>query len=201
MKKIELVYKEILYRAIETESKVMTQLELSRELGFSLSTINLALKKLEKSNSVKITKMNFHVTDTRKILYLWASERNIEKDVIYKTRVEMPVREIERNIPDAVYGAYSAYKFRFNDVPADYSEVYVYAKQKQLEEIKKRFPFKEGNSNLFVLGRNDNCKDYGKTDTIAQIFVDLWNLREWYASEFLKEIEKRINKLDEKNGN
>ena len=189
MKKIETVYKEILYQAIEKNNREITQLELSRKLGISLSTVNLAIKKLSKINSIKIEKMKFRVIDVRKIVYLWASERNLEKDIIYKTRIEMPAKEIERNLSDISFAAYSAYKFKFEDVPADYSEVYVYASENELKEIKERFPDKKGKANLFVLKKSG---DYGKTDTMAQIFVDLWNLKEWYASEFLKALEKKM---------
>ena len=195
MKKIEQVYREILYHAIEKKNMKLTQLELSQTLGLSLSTINRAVKKLERMNAVKIGKMNFKVIDARKILYLWASIRNLEKDIIYLTRLEMPVKEIEKNIPEIIFAAFSAYKFKFNDVPADYSEVYVYADEEQLKEIKKRFPKKKGNENLFILKADKNAEKYGKTCTIAGIFVDLWNIKSWYASEFLKAIEEKINKI------
>lgn len=190
MKKIEQVFREILYQAMEKDKKVLTQLELSRNLGFSLSTVNLAVKKLERMNAVRLEKMNFKIINVRKILYYWASIRNFEKDVVYRTRVEMPVREIEREMPDAVFAAYSAYKFRFNDVPADYSEVYVYV---DIEKIKKRFPEKEKTANLFVLKKDSNLDKYPKTGTLAQIFVDLWNLKQWYASDFLEAVEDKIN--------
>jgi predicted transcriptional regulator len=197
MKKQEIVYKEVLYQVIEKNNHILTQLGLSKKFNFSLSTVNLALKKLEKINSVKIKKMNFSIIDFKKILYLWASERNLKKDIIYKTRVKMPVREIERLLPNVAFAAYSAYKFKFKDVPADYSEVYVYADESQIKEIIKRFPENEENPNLFVLKKAGN---YGKTDTIGQIFVDLWNLKEWYASDFLEELEDKIKKLKNKNG-
>ena len=100
-------------------------------------------------------------------------------------------------MPNAVLGVYSAYKFRFKDVPADYSEVYVYAKEKELEEIKRRFSkdldLKSKNPNLFILKREESELNYGETSTIGQIFVDLWNLKTWYASEFLKQLEERLS--------
>jgi len=140
MKKIEQVFREILHQAIEKKNFRLTQMELSEKLGFSLSTINLAVKKLEKMNSIKIEKMSFKIIDVKKILYYWASFRNLEKDIIYKTRAEMPVREIEKLMPNIIYGGYSGYKFKFKKVEADYSEVYVYADENELEIIKKR-PF------------------------------------------------------------
>ena len=104
--------------------------------------------------------------------------------------MEKPVRKIESEMSGSViYGAYSAYKFRFNDIPSDYSEVYVYAEK---EEIERRFPSNSPSPhpNLFVLKYEG--KIYGNTTTLGQIFVDLWNLKEWYAHEFLKALEEKI---------
>lgn len=195
MKKIEQVFREILYQRLEQNRAVFTQAELSRKLGFSLSTVNSAIKKLEKMHAIKVESRNFKVIDPKKILYLWASLRELEKEIIYQTGVEKPVREIEQNLPPAILGAYSAYKFRFDDVPADYSEVYLYADEKELKEIKKRFPpvlKKKQPSNLVIIKKDLNMKFYPKTGSLAQIFVDLWNIKTWYAQEFLKSLEIRI---------
>lgn len=143
-------------------------------------------------NAVKIKKMGFLVINKKKVIYFWASIRNLDKDVVYKTRVEKPVKEIEREVPDVIYGGYSAYKFKFKDVPADYSEVYIYSGD--LKEIKRRFPKKEGKPNLFVLKKDNNMKRYGKFGSKEQIFVDLWNMKEWYAEEFIKYLQKRLGK-------
>ena len=191
MKKVELVYREILYQAIEKNNKELTQSYLANALNISLSTVNLAIKPLEKMNAIKIKKMGFNIIDIKKILYYWASKRNLEKDIIYKTRVEAPVKEIEKQMPNnIVFTAFSAYKFKFKDVPADYSEVYIYAD----EDIKKRF--KENNKvpNLFIL-KKDNAEKYGKTATIANLFVDLWNLNQWYAKDFLNALEGKIGRI------
>ena len=185
MKKLELVYLEILSN-FEKRIKKMTQAAIAAKLCISLSTANHALAPLLKMGAIAVFKNGFSVVNARKILYLWASIRNLEKDIIYQTRVEASVKEIEKMMPPQVlYGAYSGYKFRFNDVPSDYSEVYVYADE--LEEIKKRFPEKKGPSNLFVLK-----KDF-KEGSIALLFADLWNLKEWYAKDFLDALEKKMN--------
>ncbi|MEK6933641.1 MAG: winged helix-turn-helix domain-containing protein [Nanoarchaeota archaeon] len=198
MKKIEQVYREILYEIIENKKKSLTQLGLSSKLGFSLSTINLAVKKLEKIGAIIIENRNFRVLDIKKILLYWASLRNLDRDIIYKTRVETDVREIEKNLPDVFYSCFSAYKFKFKDVPADYSEVYAYAFEDQINDIKKRFPEKMGISNLIILKADENMKKYSRTLNFAQIFVDLWNLRQWYAKDFLDAAENKLNKLLEK---
>ena len=190
MKKIELIFREILYQAVEKKNRVMTQAGLARDLKVSLSIVNSAVKLFETMGAVEVKPRNFHVIDVKKILYHWASTRNLQKDIIFATRVEMPVKNIEKLMPDTiVFGAYSAYKFLFNDVPADYSEIYVYGD----EHLKTRFPQSKGTPNLFVLRKDTFIDNYGKTTTIAQTFVDLWNLKEWYAKEFIKALEARLH--------
>lgn len=189
MKQTEFVYREILYQAMEKKNMVLTQAALARTLHVSLSVVNKAVKVLEHMGAVETELRSFHVLDIKKIIYYWASIRNLQKDIIYATRVEKPVREIEKMMPDnAVFTAYSAYKFRFHDIPADYSEVYVYG----TKELAERFPQSKKVPNLFVL-QKEQLIDLYENLTVAQLFVDLWNLKEWYAKEFLKALEERIH--------
>jgi len=191
MKRTEEVYREILYQAGKGNN-VLTQKAISGKLGISLSNVSNALRPLRRMSAVDVKKMCFHIINTKKILYHWASIRNLKKDVIYSTRHEKSVVEIEKSMPDsAVFTAYSAYKLRFKDAPADYSEVYVYCND--IEEIKSRFPESKNSPNLFVLKKDKNIDKYGKMATNANIFVDLWNLAEWYAQEFLKAMEQKWN--------
>ena len=194
MKNQEIIYRELLFRVMERKEFSFTQSELSKKLYISLSIINSAIKRLNKLGAVKIHQRSFNIIDIKKILYLWASIRNLEKDTIFKTRLEIPVREIERLMPDIVFTAYTSYKLKFNDAPADYSEIYAYADEKQLDAIKKRISklkLSEKNPNLFIL-KKDSLMDLYKSLPISQLFVDLWNLKEWYAKEFLTDFERRI---------
>ena len=190
MKQAELVYREILYSAIEQKNRTLTQAAISRKLSISLSAVNAAVKAIERIGAVEVLPRNFKVVDIKKILYFWASIRNVQKDIIYSTRVEQPVTEIEKSLPDnAVFAAYTAHKLMFGTVPADYSEVYAYCD----ESIKKRFLPEKGTANLFVLKKDGMIEKYGKTTTVANTFVDLWNLREWYAKEFVKTLEETLH--------
>lgn len=194
MKNSELIYREILYRSIEEKKFNFTQSELSKKLNISLSMVNSAVKKLEFIGAIKIKQRGFNVIDVKKILYLWASIRDLPKDFIFKIRGEAPVREIERAMPNVFFTAYTAYKFLFNNVPADYSEIYAYASSEELEIIKKRllmFKTTEKNPNLFILKKDNLIKNYKKIP-LAQLFVDLWNLKEWYAKEFVTALEKKL---------
>ena len=185
MKKLELIYNKIIEEAIENKNYKLTQKALSKELKVSLSTVNYALQPLKNMGAIKINLKNFEIINAKKILYYWASLRNLEKDIIYKTRVDMDVNNIEKSMPNsAIFTSYSAYKFKFKDVPADYSEVYVYCDK---EEIRDRFKEIKGIPNLFILKKDINRL------TIANLFVDLWNLKEWYAKDFLDALERRID--------
>jgi len=190
MIKIEWVYREILYQCLEKKNSTLTQLALAKKLHLSLSTVHYALQPLQQMGAIEIGLKNFRVLDAAKIIYHWASVRNITKDIVYKTRVEQPVRTIESEMPaNIIWGAYSAYKYKFKDVPADYSEVYVYGDEM---EMKKRFPNQPQQPNMFVLKPDNMIAEYGNTTTLAQTMVDLWNLPEWYAKEFVEALKKRI---------
>ena len=93
-----------------------------------------------------------------------------------------------------IFTAYSGYRMCFREVPAAYSEVFVYADEETLKEIKRRFPEKKGPPNLFVLKADRRLKGIAKGDVAppVQLFADLWNLREWYAKEFVNALLKRI---------
>ena len=186
MKKIELVYREILESASRKQFKI-TQADLAKGLRISLSTVNHALKPLISMNSISVGQRSLEILDSKKILYYWASIRNLGKATIYMTRADKPVKKIEAEMPPVEFTAYTAYKFIFKDVPADYSEVYVYAEAQSFEEIKKRFPPSKKIPNLFVLK-----KDFEGKITLPQLFVDLWQLKEWYAKDFLIELERKL---------
>lgn len=197
MKKIELIYRELLYQHGEQQQSSFTQLQLAKQLQLSLSTVHHALLPLRRMGAVEMRLKSFHILDPQKILYHWASLRNLQNDIIYQVRVEQPVRKIEAEMPPTiVFAAYSAYKLRFRDVPADYSEVYVYGsiEDGSVEEVKARFPPARGNPNLFILAKDQFIEKYGKATTLAHTFVDLWNLPEWYAKEFVLALQQKMGK-------
>lgn len=195
MKKSEWIFREILFQCLEKKQFSQTQLSLSKKLGISLSTANNAIAPLEAMGAIIKMPRSFKIVDAKKILLMWATKRNLLKDITYQTRAEMPIEQIERNMPSGiVFGGYSAYKFRTKDVPADYSEVYVYANEAELTELKKRFPERSGPPNIIVLKADEHLKETstGGTCSLANMFVDFWNMKTWYAKEFLQAIEKRI---------
>jgi len=107
----------------------------------------------------------------------------------------MPVTQIEKIMPPRVlFSAYSGYKFRYKDVPADYSEVYVYATSKGIQSIKIRCPESKKTPNLFVLECDEKLILISEGNIVPdeQLFVDIWNLPEWYAKEFVTKLKDKI---------
>ena len=135
MTKKELIWREILFQAIEKKKWEFTQKELAEKFGFSLSTVFNALKVSRETGAIKVTGRNFSVIDAEKFLYIWATQRSLEKEIIYQTYVPENVSGIEGKMPaEIIFGGPSAYVLRYKDAPADYAKVYVYAKETGLEE-------------------------------------------------------------------
>lgn len=196
MTKKEILWREIIQQAIVGKKIEWTQKDLAAQFGFSLSTVFNALKIPRQSGAVNVSGRNFAVQDIEKFLNIWATFRNIKKDILYKTHCDLAVREIEGLMPShVIYGAFSAYVMKYNDAPADYDKVYVYADIKTLKEIKARFPEKKGYENLFVLEKDLHIKTENGVISDAQLYVDLWNLSEWYAKDFLNALRAKLFSL------
>ncbi len=195
MSKKEIIWRDILYEVIEKKNRQFTQKDLAAKFGFSLSTVFNSLKVPRQIGAIKVSGRNFQVIDLEKFLYLWATARNLKKDIVYQARIKEPILTIEGLMPpSAIFGAYSAYRLKFQESPADYDKIYIYSFD--LEEIKKRFPpaGAKAYSNLIILKADPFLKNYGQTATLAQTFVDLWNLPEWYAKDFQEALKQRILK-------
>ena len=190
MKKIERVYREILYQVLEHKNWEFTQKSLSKRCSISIGNVNYALNALERMNGIEKKPRKFIVLDVKKILLYWASLRNLEHDVIYKTHSDENIRTIENMMPPCMFTSYSAFKHRYGEPPAGYSEVYVYSKTLKL--IKERFPLTQGKNNVFVLQSDPHLEQF-KEIPLAQMYVDLWNTGTWYAQEFLSSLGGIIN--------
>ena len=193
MTKKELIWREILFKAIDKKKFEFTQKELAEKFGFSLSTIFNALKIPRQSGAIKVTGRNFSVVDAEKFLYIWATQRNLEKDIIYQTYISENAQKIEGRMPNGIiFGGYSAYVAKYKDAPSDYAKVYLYADSEKLEEIKKRFLKEKGEANFFVLKSDPQLKNFGNIIPDVQMFVDFWNMKDWYAKDFLNALKNKL---------
>jgi len=199
MSKKELVWREILNAYFTKKQLTFTQKALAEKYGFSLSTVFNALRTPRSLGAITVSGRHFALKDAEKFLYIWATHRNLERDVIYQAAIDSSAAEIEGLMPaGAVFATMSAYHLKHQDAPADYDKVYTYADSKILKEIKKRFPSsakaknKGAYANLFVLRSDPFLAGYGAATPDAQTFVDLWNLKEWYAKDFLEALKLKL---------
>jgi DNA-binding transcriptional regulator LsrR (DeoR family) len=199
MKRQEVVLRRIACGYISGE-RSFTQLGISKELGVSLSAVNGAVSNLRDINAVRVKRRSFEVTALDRLLLYWATHRNLKKDITYQTRADMPVKDIEKSMPDgAAFTCYTAYRLLYDDAPADYSEVYVYATDDALDEIKRRFKSSDKVPNVIILKCDSGLERMIKEHKLkrssvcaAQIFVDLWNANQWYAKDFVDALLKRL---------
>lgn len=195
MLKKEVIWREILFQARQNKKVRFTQKELAEKFGFSVSTVFNALKIPRTAHAINVTGRFFVLEDYRKLLYLWASERNFKNEIIYSSFLSGNTKELEAIMPSsAVFGFFSGFSILRGNHPAEYDHIYIYADQKNLEKILERvsqYENKSSNKNFFVLKLDPRASLY-PAQLFEQIFVDLWNAPEWYAKDFLKAMEEEI---------
>ncbi len=157
-----------------------------------MSTVFNALKTPRSIGALE-GKRGLKIRDIEKFLHLWATLRNLKKEIIYQTNILKPVRGIEGEMPqNIIFGAYSSFLKKYKESPSDYDKVYIYLIKNDVEEIKKRFPPQKGYINLIVLEADPWLKNFGNITPDCQTFADLWNLPEWYAKDFLNDLKEKI---------
>lgn len=191
MLKIEYIWRELLYQTIEKKNPYFKISDLSDKFKMSTSVVSHGLYPLRELGIIKVAKKRSQVADVERLLFFWATKRNLSKDIIYTSHSKLPVFEREASLPGEVLPtAYSACRLYFNEISADYDNIYFYSKK--VSDVKKRFPeMSKKNPNLFILLQDPFLSIYKRTP-IAQVFVDLWNLPEWYAKEFYEAILLKI---------
>ena len=211
MNKKCLAYRYIAEHALTDKKAKFTVRGIAGDLSIAPDTVSNAMAPLKRTGAIDMQRRYFTLTSLDKLLAIWAVARNLNKDVAYKTYVAgRSTAEIEDMLPSGIaYTNYSGYTKLFDDAVSTYSEVYAYATEQSIDEIKKRFPknsLSRGSdySNLIILEPDYvlSKKIIGKTlqrsaVSLPQLYVDLWNTKEWYAYEFLKRLKEKI---DEKYG-
>lgn len=192
MKKIELIWREILTKALEDRTTSFSQKTLAHHFSISTSTVFHALKKPKACGAITVGGRGFELVDFEKLLFLWATERKFSKEVMYQTQAEIPIFQIEGSMPHGVIPtAYTAYRFLFNDAPADYDVVYFYAST--ADEIARRFPKSKKGKLIVILEADPFLSTYHPAPPLVQLFADIWNLPQWYAKEYHTALLEKIH--------
>ncbi len=193
VKKINRVLREILYRVYEQNELFMSQKSLAQACELSMDTVNRVVTKLNQFHTIKKKPLGFRVVNPEKVLTYWACTRNLAGDISYSTYSPNSVSKIEDGMPrGAVFTAFSGYRRRFRGTPTHYEEIFVYANP---DEVRRRFPESPAErKNVFVLSPDPHLAQTNKNGaaTLAQIYVDLWQLGGDPADRFLLELETKL---------
>ena len=139
MLKIEYIWRDLLDLVIERRASEFTITELSKKYALSTSVVNHALIPLRGLNIVKINKTSSRVVDWERLLFFWATRRNLKKEIVYSTFANLPVYDREGLMPpEVIPTAYTAFRIKFNKIPSDYDHVYFYSNH--VDKIAKTFP-------------------------------------------------------------
>lgn len=196
MKKIEFIWRHILFKTIEEHNNRFHQQELATLFRISSSTVHLALTPLRALGAVRVGGRGFEVVDAEKVLYHWANHRRLQFEIYSQARVRLPIKEIEGMLPkESVPTAYTAVSERINEPPAEYDKVYCYHTDPTLVIERFRQDIISGPPNLFILKSDSRMNDYGGKITLSQLFVDLWSLPDWYAKDFSNTVKGIIDGL------
>jgi len=192
MSRKNIVFREILYRALELGESYMTQKSISETCKVSLDTVNKVVRTLAKFYGVEKKPMGFRVINVQKVLTYWACTRDLQKDICFATYTPNPVKKIESEMPaGTIFTAFSGYTRRIGEIPS-YTEVYVYGDPR---EIEAKFPKKETRKpNLIVLERDHHIGNVSRDGAapLAQIYVDLWQIGSQEAEKLLVDLDNAL---------
>lgn len=196
MKKIETIWHYLLFQAIEKQEFKHTQAGIAEQFHYSTSTINLALTKPTAIGAVRKSGKFFVLADPEKLLYLWATIRNPNRDILYQTTSVLPITELEGLAPaGSLYGGYSAARHLLGEPPADYTTLYLYVPTTLLPQLQVRYPTsKLGSSHIVALAMPPYSPTPNHT-SLPHTFVDLWNSPDWYAHDFTTALKEKIHDL------
>ncbi len=192
MKRTEWVLREILYRVYEENEFFMSQKSLAEACGVSLDTVNKVVGRLEAFRSLEKKPFGFRVLEPKKILLYWASTRDLRREVLYSTYSPDSPQEMEEALPEnALLTAFSGCRKRFGWME-DYEEVYVYSPP---EPVRRKFGERTHlPPNLFVLQGDPHLykRSRGGVPSLAQLYVDLWQIGGDPANRHLMKLEKKM---------
>jgi hypothetical protein len=201
VKKIETIWHHLLYDAIEQKQFQHTQAGLAQTYRMSTSTVNLALIKPTAIGAIRKSGKFFVVADVLKLLYLWATVRNLPHDVLYQTYSDLSINQLVGIAPpNALFGGYYAASQILGEPPADYTTLHLYLPKGDLELVKTRYPFSKTGLNQVIVYHNpldlySQIKTPTATTSLPNTFVDIWNLSDWYARDFTQGLEDKIHGL------
>ena len=188
--KTEIIWRHLLAGTAEGRRRYASVTALAKELNIPVSTTHQALERPVEIGAVTIDSMaGLRVLDPARLLTLYCSHRRLERDIVARALVDVPVEEAERLIakePGVILGGFTALVAHTTGVNriADYNTVLAYGDPAVLEAL----PLSSDGSCEVIVARPDPwLSHYGALTSAAQAYADVFNLPGWQASRFVQE--------------
>lgn len=200
MWKFERIYRELLLNSLSQVS-LSHQEEIATHCKVSLGLVNKTVNKLTIANAVEATRTGVRVLSPARLLNLWATERNLTKDIWQAFRLD-PITQAERDLPkDTLLTAFSAWFTTSGRKPAEYDRLYFYVTNK--ENFNHWLNFRKQktraiNPNIFALFvDDDHLIQTSKKGIVCapQIYVDIYSINGPEAAPFLRDVAAELPNL------
>ena len=192
-----------IYRVLCETPGMMSQVEIAKRCGCSLSYVNKVLSTLKRKKYVhQPYKNRVSVLNFQSLLLMWAFTRDIEDEEIKEVQTAFSPAELEEEIPkifnEYALGLFSSARARgIKEVP--YDDIYVYLNEREMGKLMQIEP---GNRSrlLVIIVKDEAMNALGELIEVAnftklsQTFVDLVGLNTWES----KYTALKISKIDER---
>lgn len=177
-----------------------TQQALAEELGLSKSLVHHATLPLRASGAIEVVGKRLIVRDVRKILLHWATLRRLDRDQVLRLHSDVPPLEtVALSPPRLAFTSFAGFVRRYGEQPAPFTLVRAYADPTDdatLAELTRRFatPTAGRPANLIIHAADALLATDGLQHTAppAQLYVDLWNESDFFAVDYLRDLERRL---------
>lgn len=198
MLKREMVWRYIADEALEGKRSTFHQSEMASELGMSVGNVNLALEPLRSIGAVEVVGKNLVVRDIKKVLMLWGARR-AQPEILAAFASQESPRDLLKILPNGLaLTSFAGFIERYHEEPAPLSVVRAYARpgdRRLMDELGRRFTRARDLSRAtLVVYAADTLLAARLLGVVgpAQMFVDLWNEADFFASDYLRVLEGKL---------
>lgn len=193
MPAVEVVWRHLLVGARTGRRRWASITELAGELELALSTTHRSLAHPMEIGAVEVGPIDgLQVLDPARLLLLLAAHRHIQRDLVSRSWVAVPVVEVESapSNPSTVLGGFGAViaHLGVNRI-ADYTRVLFYG-DPGLPDLPAA-PAGQG-TEVWVADPDAWLYRYGRVTPLAQAYADLFSMPGWQAARFIENLDPKM---------
>jgi len=193
-----IVWRYLADAALEGGRTTFSQQDIAAEIGLSKAHVHHALGPLRATGAAEVRGKRLVVRDVRKILMHWAVNRRLDRDELLRLSSDAsPAETVALCPPKLAFTSFAGFVRRFEAQPAPYPSVRAYvdpADRATIEELTRRFMAPSaGRTATLVIHAADPqlARTLPHVVSAAQLYVDLWNESDFFAIDYLRELERR----------